>query len=80
MNAGQRAMATTKALLLFSSKSRQEDVAAIAASSQQRISQANVVLKYRPDLADDVIAGILPLNDAYAQAKARKEGRDRQSV
>ena len=38
--------------------------------SPARIAQANVVLEYRPDLADDVIAGTLPLNNAYAQAKA----------
>jgi hypothetical protein len=29
-----------------------------------------------PELADDVIVGILPLNDAYEKAKARKEGKD----
>src|SRR4051812_32826480 len=48
--------------------------------NEGRMSQANTILKYRPDLADDVTAGTLPLNDAYAQAKARKEGKDADEV
>ena len=39
-----------------------------AGVSQQYIAHAAVVFKYRPDLADDVISGVKPLNEAYAEA------------
>lgn len=74
MNAGQRAMVTAKARLLSNQTVR--DAARVSGVSHARVVQSSVVLEYRSDLADDVIAGTLPLNDAYAQAKARKDGKD----
>src|SRR4051794_13444930 len=76
MNAGQRAMATAKARLFLRNKFTQQKAADASGLSQEMISKAGVVLEYRPDLTDDVIAGTLPLNHAYAQARERKEGKD----
>lgn len=75
MNAGQRAMVTVRAIADFKLKS-QKQLGETLRLNEGRISQAGTILKYRPDLADEVIAGTLPLNDAYAQAKARKDGKD----
>jgi hypothetical protein len=44
-----------------------------AGVSQQRVSQANSVLSHAPDLADGVVAGLVPLGKAYETARDRKE-------
>lgn len=41
--------------------------------SAGRIAQVNTVLDDAPDLADAVLSGALPLNDAYEEARRRKE-------
>jgi hypothetical protein len=78
MNKGQRAMIRAKANSLQNKDSWGEQLESSRelSVSEARVSQSKTILKYRPDLADDVIAGTLPLNDAYAQAKARKDGKD----
>jgi hypothetical protein len=76
MNAGQRAMVTVKAIVDFKLNPEQKQLADSLQLNEGRVSQAATILRYRPDLADDVIAGRLPLNDAYEKARARKEGKD----
>ena len=73
MNAGQRAVAVAKVRLLSSQSTR--EAAANASISQARVFQADIVLRFAPELADQVLAGELPLNDAYAEARGRsREG------
>jgi len=67
---GQRAMSVAKALLV--SNTRQVDAARTAGASQARISQANSVLTYAPELADAVRDGAISLDAAYATAQDRK--------
>lgn len=71
LSKGQRAMLAVRAVLV--SGTRQADAARAIEASQQRISQANVVLDHAPDLADAVIAGGRSLDDAYKVAQANKK-------
>ena len=71
---GQRAMAVAK--LLLSSNGSQAEGAQSSGVSQQRVSQANTVIRNAPELADAVMAGTMPLNDAYAQARQRKDEKE----
>ncbi len=43
--------------------------------NRERVRQADAVLDHAEELADAVMAGTVPLNDAYAEAKQRKEQR-----
>ncbi len=43
--------------------------------TQSRIAEATTILKHAAELADAVMAGTVPLNDAYAEAKQRKEAK-----
>ncbi len=74
LSKGQRAMA---AALLVSqsetSRERRESIADAGGFSTGRLGQAQAVLKYAEELADSVMAGTVPLNDAYAEARQRKE-------
>jgi hypothetical protein len=81
MNAGQRSMAVVKAKSFnverfYGKKEAGDRLAGELKVNPARVSQAVLILEHRPDLADDVIAGHLPLNDAYEKARARKEGKD----
>ena len=37
--------------------------------SAERVSHARTILRYAPDLADNVLAGVMPLDTAYAEAR-----------
>ena len=71
---GQRAVVVAKVILL--SNNLQTKAAVDSGISQTRVSQANVVLRFAPERADQVLAGDLPLNDAYVEARARGRGRE----
>ena len=64
MNAGQRAIATARVRLLSNQSAREAGTAANV--SHARVVQANVVLRYAAELADQVLAGEL---------KTDREGR-----
>jgi hypothetical protein len=69
---GQQAMAVARARQLstkFTSRSAAQSIGV----SHQRIHQASAVLDYAPDLSDAVLSGAKPLNEAYEEAKRRKE-------
>jgi hypothetical protein len=44
--------------------------------SHQRVHQSLLVVQFAPDLADSVLAGATPLNDAYAEARRRKDAAE----
>jgi prolyl-tRNA editing enzyme YbaK/EbsC (Cys-tRNA(Pro) deacylase) len=70
MTKGQRAMAVAKIRLVSNQTTR--EAANQSGLDQTRIVQASVVLRHAPDLAPQVIAGHLSLDNAYAEAKVRK--------
>jgi ParB-like chromosome segregation protein Spo0J len=75
MNAGQRAVAVAK---IYPDAARGGDRRSSSKLELElpvakgRLSEARTVLHFAPELADQVLAGKLPLNDAYAEARARK--------
>lgn len=71
---GQQAMVAARAARI--SKKYQEAAAREYGVSQPRISYANVVLSFAPDLADAVVAGAKQLNDAYREARERKQAAE----
>ncbi len=71
---GQRAMAVAR--LLVSNNLTQEEAAETTGVLRSRLSHANTVLSHAPELADAVMAGTVPLNDAYAEARQRKEAKE----
>lgn len=74
MSKGQRAMAAAKTRLFL--KNNQSEAAESAGTSQAQVAYADVVLDADSALADQVLAGVIPLNDAYTRVKAReKEAR-----
>lgn len=73
MTKAQRAMMAAQVLILNIS---QLEAGPIVQTSNQYISRASVVLKYAPDLAEGVLAGIIPLNDAYETAQDRKKAAE----
>lgn len=71
LNKGQQAMVVAKARRVYSVNT----VRALAQDqgiSAARVSQANAVIEYAPDLADAVADGSKPLNEAYKTAQDRK--------
>ena len=44
--------------------------------SHQRVHQASTVIDNAPELADQVMAGTVQLNEAYAEARQRKEATE----
>lgn len=71
---GQQAMVIAKAFsgnaLAHGDKKRAAEANGVSAS---RVRYAKVVLDFAPDLADAVVAGTKPLNDAYEVARLRKK-------
>jgi hypothetical protein len=55
---------------------KQKEQVRILKVSKGYVGQAAVVLEYAKHLADAVIAGTLPLNDAYAEAQEARTARD----
>lgn len=79
---GQQAMAVARALLFFKNRSAAEAAQAVGVS-RSRVAYAVTILDHAPDLADAVLAGDLPLNDAYEQARQAKlaaEGRSAEAA
>lgn len=74
LSAGQRAMVTAKALLV--SNTSQSEAARQSGVNRTRIVQAAVVLEHAPELADAVLAGAQPLDQAYTEARRRKLERE----
>jgi hypothetical protein len=73
MSKGARAMVAAKIRnLSFNDKSPRDQTAKQLKVASGYIGQAAVVLEYAPELADHVVAGTLPLNDAYTKAQERK--------
>ena len=71
---GQRAMAV--AHLCPETGQSVRDAADMAGVGKSRVSQANTVLRHAPELADAVMAGTISLDEAYKEAKQRKEDLD----
>jgi hypothetical protein len=61
---GQVAMTATR--MRFVSNQTQRQTAALTKVSQRRISFANVVLQFAPELADEVMFAATPLDAVYA--------------
>lgn len=72
LSKGQTAMAVARACVLTQNGSMR-DVARAAGTSAARIAYAAVVLDHAPDLADAVLSGAVPLDEAYTAARQRKE-------
>ncbi len=69
MTQGQRAMALVKAGDLAAKSRSSKDAASALEVSRPLVSQANIVLKYAPDLTDQVLSGALSLDAAYEEAR-----------
>lgn len=67
---GQTAMIAAQALFLGNN---QTSVAASSGTSQAMIAKAAIVLEWAPDLVAGVVAGAVPLNEAYNSARDRKK-------
>lgn len=77
---GQRAMAVARAC--FETKQTVRGLSAATGVSAGRIGFASTVLQFAPDLADGIMAGSIPLDQAYEEARKRKteaETRDEQA-
>lgn len=88
MSTGARAMATA---LVLAEDGRRENgrwaygaLAELSESGQsdfrKRVNESGVVLDFKPDLADAVVAGDLPLDNAYQQAKEIKDSAERDKI
>jgi len=71
---GQAAMVAARACKESLQSTRK--VAATIGTSAQRITQANVVLEFAPDMVDAVIGGATGLDEAYRIARERKTAAD----
>ena len=67
---GQRAMIAAQSQVFVTNT--QTQIAADAGVSRPRVVHASTVLKYAPDLAEQVVSGALGLDDAYRTAQSRK--------
>ena len=70
LSKGRQAMVVVNARL-FSNRSMRE-AAETANVSKARVVQALLVLEYASDLADGVLSGAKPLNEAYEEAQRWK--------
>ncbi len=71
---GQRAMAAVQ--LFVANKTRQVEASEEVGVSQSRLSKAQMILNFAEELANAVMAGTVPLDVAYAEARQRKEARE----
>lgn len=74
MSKGQRAMAGVWA---YDGVIKQEDTARVVGVDQGYVSRARQVLDADPDLADQVLAGIIPLNEAHSTIQQRRKDTER---
>ncbi len=49
------------------------NIAETAGFSQWRLQQARTILRYAPDLSDNVLTGVVSLDEAYKAARERKD-------
>lgn len=77
MTKGQRAMAVAKIYPEPGKGGRGKrtsgNLAETAGFSQRRLQEARTILKYAPDLADNVLTGSMSLDEAYRIARERKD-------
>jgi hypothetical protein len=73
---GQRAMAVAKLYPEPEKGGRGKKASVPEGFSQGKVSEARTVLRWLPELADLVMAGTKPLNEAYAEAQRLKEQAD----
>jgi ParB-like nuclease domain len=73
---GQRAMAVAKLYPDPATLKRKGSVKNTELVSTEYVSHARTVLRWVPELADLVMAGTKPLNEAYAEAQRLKEQAD----
>ena len=83
LTTGQRAMCD--ALVLDADGARQDGKWNYGAGRnlqvvKSRLSQAGVILDYKPDLADRVVSGEIAFNDAYEQANAIRQSAERDKI
>jgi hypothetical protein len=71
---GQQAMVAARASAV--SEKPLSVIANGSGLSKARVAYARTVLDYAPDLADAVLAGSVPLNNAYEQARDRKRAAE----
>lgn len=71
---GQIAMVAAKAMV--NKDYSQRDTAGLVGVNQSYVMQAGTVLDFASDLADSVVGGTMPLNDAYKTAQQRKKDVD----
>ncbi len=71
---GQRAMAIVRVGVFLKNSLR--SIEAEHGVSISRISYASTVIRHAPELADQVMAGTMPLNEAYAEARQRDDYPD----
>ncbi len=69
MTKGQRAMAGVRA---YDGIIKQDDAAEVVGVDQAYVSRASQVLDADPDLADQVLAGTIALNEAYGTIQERR--------
>ena len=75
LSKGQQAMAVARAQC-FLKKQSLRSVAGDGGVSYAQVSYAKTVIEYAPDLADAVLSGATPLNDAYNEARQRKQAAE----
>jgi ParB-like chromosome segregation protein Spo0J len=72
LTAGQRAMLGAQARRFETNRSLNE-AAALVGVSKGRLAYAETILQYAPELADPVVAGTKPIDEAYDEARKRKK-------
>lgn len=76
LSKGQRAMAVAKLYPNPAKGGRGRNSFLKKEFSDVSISKARTVLAHAPDLADTVLSGAIPLNEAYQEALGRKKEKD----
>jgi hypothetical protein len=72
---GQQAMIAARAMAL-SQNGTMRSVARSVGVGKSRVGEAAIILAHAPDLADAVVSGATPLNEAYKTAQDRKSAAD----
>lgn len=75
MTQGQKAMVVAQSKLFATNN--QTELSKVADVSRPRVGYASIVIKYAPDLAEQVVSGALGLDDAYRTAQSRKAATER---
>lgn len=73
LSKGQRAMIAASACL--ETRQTVRDLAAQTGMTVSRIGHASVVIKHAPELVESVISGAQSLDDAYGEARKRKQAQ-----